>query len=181
MIDRRKKMYDYSLYRDRRSELVQQIKNAHPQVNKGIVAIFANIESKDMPFQQDGTFYYFTGLAQEAGAVLICNLDGDAQLYIPTFQTDRSVWMHTDLSVTQGNAHILEVSSVNSLGDASSGYSFYAYFNKNEYKNILELFAQITKFRFKSTSSKTAFCRTAGFRSPANGVFRPKRAPLSIN
>lgn len=109
-------------YEQRRIKLAANIKSTYPH-HKGIVCLFANYETPRHRFWQDSTFYYFTGLSYEPGAVALIDLDGAATLYLPQFSGDRSQWVATPLSCNASSANSIGFKQIVPLGPAQPGYA----------------------------------------------------------
>jgi Xaa-Pro aminopeptidase len=131
---------DFSRYAQRRQELLQKIKEQHPE-KKGIVLLLAGIEHSKAVFRQESSFYYLTGLT-EPGNALVMNLDGGTTLYVPNFGAQRAKWVSAAVDLIPDNASLIEVDSIQPLGDLCAGYQFHPFFPKAEYQYLLNLLAK---------------------------------------
>ncbi len=128
--------HDFSIYKTRRKELVQTIKEAHPQVQDGVIMLIAGFENDRVAFWQESSFYYYTGIT-EPGAVVMIDLQEEATLYIPNCGTVREQWMYSPVALTQENAKQLGIGRVTVLGDQCAGYQLFPFFKQASYGHIL--------------------------------------------
>lgn len=126
---------DYSVYSLRRNDLIQAIKKEH-QVESGVVVLFAGFEHECRTFEQERTFYYFTGIT-EPGVVLVLDLKGRSTLYIPNCFEERKKWMVSPIELTQRNAQQLGFDEIRLLGESSTGYNLHPFFPQQEYTHLL--------------------------------------------
>ena len=129
------RMDDSSLYTSRRKELVENIKNDFPHA-QGVVILFAAFEHGSEKFKQDKTFYYYTGL-NEAGAVLVIDLNAKSTLYIPNYLEKRAQWMILPEALVKRDPKGLRVDAVELLGDECAGYELNPYFSEREYAHMI--------------------------------------------
>jgi len=134
---------DFSLYATRRKELLDYIKQEHPELNNGQVMLIADFENDRVKFWQESSFYYYTGIT-EPGAVLMLELSGKSTLYIPNCGTTREQWMHSPVALTQENAKTLGVDEVKVLGDQCAGYQLFPFFKQASYGNVLARLKKLT-------------------------------------
>lgn len=78
------------IYAQRRAKLWQSVQERTG--TPSTILIFAALEPSRVPFWQDSTFYYLTGI-QEPGWVLCIDEQGTSHLYVPQTTIDRSVWL----------------------------------------------------------------------------------------
>lgn len=126
----------FSIQTTRRKELLSAIKQQYP-AGKGIVVLFADFETERLVFRQESSFYYLTGI-KEPGVVLVMELDGATDLYIPNCDTERAKWMSNALPLTQENAAKMGLNTITYLGSVCPGYQFHPFFPKQEYSQLLE-------------------------------------------
>ena len=76
---------DFSIFKARRKELVDLIKQEHGAV-QGAVLLFAGFErpAGNSSFAQDSSFFYLTGI-MEPGLALLLNFNGQTTLFVPQF------------------------------------------------------------------------------------------------
>lgn len=79
-----------AIYAQRRTALWQAVQQRSK--NPSAIVIFAALEPSCVPFRQDNSFYYLTGI-QEPGWVLVIDEHGISHLYVPQTTIDRSVWL----------------------------------------------------------------------------------------
>ena len=125
----------FSLFKNRRTKLVEQIKEQYPGNPHGVVLIAAGFELDRHVFRQESSFYYLTGVLEPA-AVLCMHFDGREILYIPRFATPRGQWVNVGVSGPQ-DAGRLEITDVRFLGKENTGYSFRPVFTAEKYENLL--------------------------------------------
>lgn len=130
----------HSVFRARRSILVQTIKQQHAN-KSGIVALFADFEQPRINFRQESSFYYFSGI-EEPGAVLTVALDGYTTLYIPNCG-NRAQWVTTAAKPTKESAQQLGIDEIVYLGEQCKTYHFSLLFNDSEYSAFLSLVRDI--------------------------------------
>lgn len=94
---------DSNLYpecKKRRDTLIESIKAAFPDKD-GVVCILGNFDMYEsfVPFIQDATFFYFTGI-QEAGCMLTIDIaTKKATLYVPHYHETKGQWDASYISV----------------------------------------------------------------------------------
>lgn len=125
------------LYRSRRNELLESIREQFPDKKDGALVLFAGFEHERTTFRQEGSFFYLTGI-NEPGVALYVDLDGTSTLYIPNCGDVRAKWVMETIPLTQENASELGVDYVKPLGAACVGYSFHPFFPKAEYEYLLK-------------------------------------------
>ncbi len=124
------------LYRSRRNELLEKIREAHPDKKDGALVLFAGFEHDGSAFRQEGSFFYLTGI-REPGVALYVDLDGTSTLYIPNCGETRAKWVMETIPLTQENADELGVDYVKPLGAQCVSYSFHPFFPQAEYEHLL--------------------------------------------
>jgi len=129
--------YDYSVHVVRRKELLKTLKSQHPEVSSGVVVLFGGFEQERIPFRQESSFYYFTGI-DEPGAALLIDFNGTETLYIPDFGNERAKWMSSVLDLTSKEAPgLIGVHCVESLGAQCKGHTFCPFFPRSECEALL--------------------------------------------
>jgi Xaa-Pro aminopeptidase len=128
-------------FKQRRTALAHLVKNAYPQ-QAGVVVLFASYEHPRHPFWQDSTFYYFTGLAHEPGAVAVIDLDGHTTVYLPQFSGNRSQWVCEGATCDEACAQRLGFDSIKPLGNAMPGYAPNQLFSREAHCHVLETIKQ---------------------------------------
>ncbi len=142
MMFHQKKDQDFSIYKARRKELVQAVKQAHVTDDQGLIMLIAGFENDRYAFWQESSFFYYTGLT-EPGAVLVMDFSGKTDLYIPNCGDVRKKWMHSPVAVTQENAKHLGVEQVMVLGDQCSGYQLFPFFKQQSYGHVIARLQQL--------------------------------------
>lgn len=116
---------DSSVYKLRVKDLLSMLAQEFPK-QQGAVVLFGGLEQSCVPFAQESSFYYFTGI-NEPGAVAVFNVNGKSTLYVPNHGATRAVWVHTPIALTQENAKKLGFDTVAPLGQPLSGYQLYPF------------------------------------------------------
>ncbi len=127
---------DYSVFALRRKDLLQAVKEKYSE-QSGLIVLFAGFEQERIPFRQESSFYYFTGI-REPGVVVTIAVDGKATLYIPNCGDQRSKWVAGSLATTKEQAKAYGLDEITVLGDACPGYQFHPFFAKNTYQKFLD-------------------------------------------
>lgn len=128
--------HDYSVYVERRNELLNRIKKEHPDRQAGCVVLFADFENESRVFRQESSFYYLTGIT-EPGVVLVLALDGRATLYMPDYAGRREQWTASAAELTQENAERFGFDEIALLGAECKGYQIHPFFSQEQYENVL--------------------------------------------
>jgi Xaa-Pro aminopeptidase len=129
------KTHDIAVYAGRRKSLVQAIKDEWEK--SGPVLLIGGFESGTTRFEQESSFFYFTGVT-EPGAALLIDRQGKSTLYIPHYAQSRSVWVTHALEKTAECAKKIGVDHIEYLGDVCKGYMFGPYFKQEQYAAIIE-------------------------------------------
>lgn len=90
------------------------------------VLLRAAFENARIKFQQDSSFYYYTGV-NEPGAFCFIDIDGTTTLFVPRYTIDRSQWVPGALAVSDKTAQDYGFENVAYLGDACPGYTINPY------------------------------------------------------
>jgi Xaa-Pro aminopeptidase len=126
----------HSIFIERRKALADLFKKHNP-AKKGVMVLFGSFEESRIPFRQDSTFYYFTGV-KEPAAVCVIDLDGNTQLLLPHLP-ERAEWVSDALPTNQETATKLGFSSIKHLGEAFKGYSFSPFYDAKAFNTLLEI------------------------------------------
>jgi len=89
-------MQDYTQFHKRRQALIESVKQHH-DLSHGVIVLGGAYESEYMPFRQDSTFYYLTGINEPACVCLIW-LSGETHVYVPQYPDFRSKWLVPDIT-----------------------------------------------------------------------------------
>ena len=119
------------VYKNRRKELLSNLKKSYPETKRGMFILCAGIEDERYRFVQDSNFYYFTGI-NEPGTVLTVDFDGREILFLPSYGKNRDQWIEKDEQLSR-------FENIESLGDACSGYTLMLDFVSNEYLTITDI------------------------------------------
>lgn len=114
--------YDNTLYKERRKRLADSLIGNHLYNSHGFFICFSGLEVGTSVFQADSTFFYLTGI-NEPGLVLLLTQEGLATLYMPCYQSARSLWIKDAIECTDEFAKTMYFDSVRFLGAPLSGYS----------------------------------------------------------
>ena len=132
---------DASVHAMRIKDLIAAIRAQHPN-KKGLVFLSANFERDTLPFHQDSSFFYYTGV-KEPGAALCVDSDGKAVLYIPRFAGNRAQWVNNPLNTSAESAKTVGVSRIEWLGEELPGYQVGPFFNQEAYSAVIERMKQV--------------------------------------
>lgn len=116
---------DSSIYKLRAKDLLGMLAQEYPKT-QGAVVLFAGFEGHAAPFNQESSFFYFTGIT-EPGAIAVFNLNGKSTLYVPNHGATRAAWVHTPVALTQENAKKLGFDTITTLGQPLPGYQLYPF------------------------------------------------------
>ena len=135
---------DFSIFKKRRTELQNYLKQTYPQIKKGLIMLIAGFENSRTNFWQESSFFYFTGI-EEPGVVLMMDLSGHTTLYIPNCAATRAQWIDSPVTLSQENAEQLGVDSVTVLGDRCAGYQLFPFFKDASYGHLIAQLDQLVK------------------------------------
>ena len=130
---------DFSVYRERRERLLQQVREERAQA-RGPILLFANFEEGGRRFCQESSFYYLTGI-EEPGAVLLIELSGSMTLFVPNYGDVRGRWTNNTIEPTGENADRYLMDEVVFLGQQCAGYQIHPFAEEDVYENLLERLA----------------------------------------
>lgn len=94
-----------------------------------IIILFAHFENHKIPFRQESSFYYFTGI-NEPGAVLCLYKDGSEELFLPAYSDKREQWVvqnTKDISIP-----------TRPLGEPCTSYWMKPFFSEPQHKYLIE-------------------------------------------
>lgn len=131
---------DFNSHINRRKLLIEAIKQAHPG-KKGSVLFLAAFETERIPFRQDSSFYYFTGLEEPAVALLM-DAAGLATLYTPSYGTSRSIWASTIIDADAQTRARWGIKDVKLLGSSCPGFILSTACVPTEYDELLKVLEQ---------------------------------------
>lgn len=109
------------LYKKRRQDLVAALKKEFPD-KEGIIVLIGRFEQERHCFRQESSFYYLTGV-EEPGSIVVMDLVGNANLFIPATTVDRSQWLEGALKPDEKTAQTYGFAKVAYLGQAQPGYN----------------------------------------------------------
>ena len=121
-----------SIYAQRRENLIELLKREFGE--KGLVVLFAGFENEGVPFLQESNFYYFSGI-NEPGTVMLFDLSGKTEIYIPNTNGLRAKWVAGALS--PGEASNLGVNEIKYLGSPITGYEPKPFIEAQNYADLL--------------------------------------------
>jgi Xaa-Pro aminopeptidase len=125
-------------YAARRQQLIQLIKERFAGAPSGIVLLLANFERDGIPFKQERSFYYLTGIAEPSAATVIDMATDESALYIPNFGAERHKWAAA-LHTTPEAAAEVGFNAISLLGDQWRGYQSYLLFEAEHYRALIKL------------------------------------------
>jgi len=127
-------------HKERRDQLVENIKRQYSDVNNGVIILLSNFETDTGEFKQESHFYYLTGV-KEPGTILLLDLSGESVLYIPGDLEKRAVWTSVQRELLQKNAEELGVSEIVELGSDATG----PFFLEDHYSDLCKRLREVTQ------------------------------------
>ena len=127
---------DSSLYTLRVKDLLSMIAQEQPDIKRGAIVLFGAFEQERIPFRQESSFYYLTGIT-EPGSVAVIDLNGKSTLYVPDHGNSRAAWVHTLIALIQENAKKLGFDTITGLGEMAPGYQFHPFSDKKHYSKLI--------------------------------------------
>lgn len=128
---------NFSLFKERRNALITLVKNKYPN-QKGHIVLFANFEQEAIPFKQESSFYYLTGISEPTLALIIDSETSKTTLMIPNFGKERAKWVVGAFEASEQKAQELCVDHIEYLGELCKGYQSCPFFSRSEYAYLLE-------------------------------------------
>lgn len=128
-------------YVTRRNALLKLIKQMYPNKH-GALMLCSAFEKEREQFYQDSSFLYLTGLL-EPGVILLQKLNGEAVLYEPNYQIDRSVWL--PIKYDKKYLQELDITKTALMGDKAPGYALDSFSDAKIYNNLAEEILNIIK------------------------------------
>jgi Xaa-Pro aminopeptidase len=95
------------------------------------------VENDRVPFMQESSFYYYTGV-KEAGAALEINKDGASTLYLPNYNKSRAQWVSEMLVPGEETAKRFGFTACEPLGELCENHFIHPYLDKSIYANLLD-------------------------------------------
>jgi len=124
---------DFSCYVTRRNNLIKKIKQAYPDVQNGVIILFAGFEHGPIAFCQEHNFYYLTGI-KEPGIVLALDLAGRSTLYVPDDIKKRALWVTDSVALTPENVRRFGFDEIIELEGSCQG----PFFSSKKYGKLRE-------------------------------------------
>ncbi len=133
------------IFKKRRRRLVEELQKKYPEVQKGLVVLFANFEQNLYSFRQESSFYYFSGITEPGSIMLLYfggqESDGKELVYITNAGDERQKWVNVTLQTDQEDggksAQAIGVFSIKPLGKQIQGYSISSIFHEDEHEHVL--------------------------------------------
>ena len=132
---------DSALFSNRRTIVRARIKEALPDVQKGILILSAGFESERAVFRQESSFYYLTGIT-EPGVVLIMEMTGKTTLFIPGGHQQRGAWMKGMIDHVRENPKQWGIDAVVDLGKALAGYQIHPFTPVEQYEQLIAFLSE---------------------------------------
>jgi Xaa-Pro aminopeptidase len=134
-------------YRKRREQLLEQVYK-HFDNQPGVMLFFGDFEiTSSMPFKQESSLYYFTGIT-EPGAALAFSADEGATLFVPNFGREREKWVAGVISPETMDHYDLGVNAIEYLGSPIPGYQLYPFFSASEFQNLIQRIEQWLEHKY---------------------------------
>lgn len=131
----------YSLYNQRRLELVANIRKDSPDRKKGLILLFSNFESESYIFEQNSIFRYYSGIDKESGLVAAIKFDEGSinqVLYTPNLVDKRKKYLGHAIEAGSESAKHFDFDDVRLLGSVSDNIFLDRYFLKEECENLIK-------------------------------------------
>jgi len=125
---------NFSVYAQRREELVKRIRQ-ECRGTKGLIILFGNLAKENIFFRQESSFYYFSGIS-EPGGVLVINMLGQSTLYIPSSYKNRAKYDSELLYPDVKTAKKLHLDKIEVIGKESEN-AVEPVFARSEYEYLL--------------------------------------------
>lgn len=137
------KSVDYAICKQRRELLVKKVSEHYPQqAATGMIVLFAGFEKDCVPFKQEPSFYYFTGIEEPASVCVIDLATSKTTLYVPNFGKEREKWVAEVIKPDVAQERDLLLDDIQYTGKPCAGYQCHPFFTKDEYASITELIQQ---------------------------------------
>src|SRR5436305_1617234 len=130
-----RKIPNYSINIARRKTLLQLIKKRYPD-QEGLILFFSGFDDQKQSFQQESSFYYFTGLI-EPSLVMTIDFNGKTTLYLPNYAYQRAQWIVSQIPWIKDNPQVLGFDEIKRLGKTCMDSQFHPFFAQGEYENLL--------------------------------------------
>ncbi len=129
---------NYALYATRRKELIKKIKSAYPNNQNAKIVLFGAFEQERVPFKQESSFYYYSGIEEPAATIIIDLEQEMSSLYVPNFGTEREKWVAGVIQPTLEKAQLLGFDRISYAGNPCKGYQCHPFFTASEYAQIVQ-------------------------------------------
>jgi len=130
----------FSCYVTRRNNLIKKIKQKYPDVQGGVIVLFAGFEQGPIAFCQEHNFYYLTGI-KEPGIVLVLDMAGGSTLYVPNDIKKRALWVAGSAALIPKNADKFGIDEIIELEGSCQG----PFFSSEKYGVLRERLCKIVK------------------------------------
>jgi Xaa-Pro aminopeptidase len=124
-----------SIFKTRREKLLEQIKKSTEKT--GSIFLWANGVAGNQRFEQEASFYYFTGI-NEPSVVMQLDFDGTTRLFIPDTRGQRAQWLPDTCDTSLESARRLGVDEIVYLGEPVSGYQLSPLFSEREVSRLIQ-------------------------------------------
>ena len=131
----------------RRNELRMRIKEQYPTSKQGAILLCAGFEQERVPFRQESSFYYLTGIT-EPGVVMLVDLAGKTTLLVPHCQTNRSKWMKSQIDQIEQSPKAWGIDEIISLGEALCGFQMHPFSETKHYHDLIARLAQLYNSKY---------------------------------
>jgi Xaa-Pro aminopeptidase len=127
----------------RRENLLDLIAQQHAG-KQGTVFLFAPAEPDHAIFQQESSFFYFSGIL-EPSSVLTFAKNEPTTLYQPDFGPTRAKWIHAQQIVNDQTKKLFRFDEVKNTGKIEGAYSVGPYFSAQEYQYVIEILQRMVQ------------------------------------
>ncbi|HLB41045.1 MAG TPA: aminopeptidase P N-terminal domain-containing protein, partial [Candidatus Babeliales bacterium] len=108
------------IYAERRQKLLALLRTQYPD-STGTVLLFGALEQDGVRFQQERTFYYFSGVTEPGAVLLLDVVSGASTLLVPHTNQQREQWIHQPVMPTVAWAQQLGLDQVQYWGEPIKG------------------------------------------------------------
>ena len=130
----------FSCYVTRRKNLIKEIKQKYPNVQDGVIVLFAGFEQGPIAFRQENNFYYLTGI-KAPGTVLVLNMAGRSTLYVPDNIKKRALWVTDPVVLIPENVEQFGIDEIIELEGSCQG----PFFSSEKYGGLRERLYKIVQ------------------------------------
>lgn len=134
------------MYKKRRDELIENVRKDNRDLKRGLILLFANFARDNKDFDQEPTFFYYSGIINESGCVIALEFDekvSKSTLFVPNCFEYRKLYLGHAIEPTEENAKKYCFDKVDYLGDKRAPDIYlYSEFEREECNRLLDLISK---------------------------------------